>query len=159
MDKRPSQREAARNRMMRELGEGLTESEVFDCSKLSILARGCDPQMALRASKMLAPLLGEPELVSCTDDDDFIAKLQARKWSVVFFAPGACRYSAANMPIPGARPHTRGWSLTQYRALVTEHQGEGTPVVETMDERDIIPLLKQALRRSLDKGPFDTPPI
>ena len=158
MDESHSQSEAARDRMMREIGEGLTDPEAFDCSKLSILARGCDPQMALRASKMLPPLLGNPELVSCTDDDDFIAKLQARKWSVVFFAPGACRYSAANKQIPGARSHTRGWSLTQYRALVIEHQGEDTPVVETTDERDIIPLLKQALRRSLAKGQLETSP-
>lgn len=142
-------REDTRDRMIREIGDGVTEPETIDFSDRSILARGCDPQMALRASKMLPPLLGNPELVSCTDDDDFIAKLQARKWSVVFFAPGACRYSAANMQIPGGRSHTRGWTLSQYRALVREHQGEGIPVVETTDERDITPLLRQALRRSV----------
>ena len=59
--------------------------------------------------------LGNPELVSCTDDDEFIAKLQ------------------------------QGWSLAQYRALVREHQGEGVQIVETIDEREIIPRLWQAL--------------
>jgi hypothetical protein len=143
--------------MIHEIGDGVTETESIDFSDKSILARGCDPEMALRASEMLPPLLGYPELVSCTDDDDFVAKLKARAWSVVFFAPGACRYHAAKMPIPGGRPKTRGWSLKQYRALVREHQGEHIPIVETTEEREIISLLRQALRESATGGQPDTP--
>ena len=138
-------KEVSRDRMMGEISEGAGTGRSGDFSAKSILARGCDPQMALRASKVLPAQLGNPELVSCIDDDDFIARLQARKWSVVFFAPGACRYSAGGMQIPGARSHTKGWSLTQYRALVRKYQGEGVQIVETTDEREIIPRLRQAL--------------
>jgi hypothetical protein len=138
--------------MMGEISEGRSKKTGGDNSAKSILARGCDPQMAIRASKVLPQQLGNPELVSCTDDDDFIAKLQERRWSVVFFAPGACRYSAANMQIPGARHHTKGWSLAEYRTLVRTHQGEDIPIVETTEEREIIPRLRQALSGRTYKG-------
>jgi hypothetical protein len=157
MNKEHSREDDARERMLGEMSGGLSEPEEIDCSGLSILARGCDPRMALRAAKMLPPLLGHPEIVSCTDDDDFRAKLKARRWSVVFFAPGACRYSASRMPIPGGRPHTRGWSLIQYRAFVAEHQGEDVSIVETVDEREIVPLLRHALRRCLIHAQTDAP--
>jgi hypothetical protein len=91
---RDSTQKDSRDRMIHDIDGGVTETETIDLSDKSILARGCDPEMALRASKKLPPLLGHPELVSCTDDDDFVAKLKARAWSVVFFAPGACRYHA-----------------------------------------------------------------
>ena len=138
----------ARDRMMGEIVEGIVEDELIDFSGKSILARGCDPHMAIRASEMLPPHLGNPEFVSCTDDDDFLAKLQERKWSVIFFAPGACRYSAAGIPIPGARSHTNGWSLEQYRRLVRKHQGEDIHIVETTEEREIIPRLRSALTKA-----------
>jgi len=139
--------------MMGEVVQGAGSGESIDFSAQRILARGCDPQMALRASKVMPALLGGVELVSCTDDDDFVAKLAERQWSVVFFAPGACRYHAAGMPIPGARAHTRGWSLAEYRALVRQHQGEEIQIVETTDEREIVPRLRQALLQSRDKAP------
>ena len=135
---------------MGQISEGAPDAESLDHSNKSILARGCDPQMALRASKMLPPHLGNPTLVSTTNDDDFIAKLQSARWSVVFFAPGACRHDKANNPIPGARDQTHGWGLTQYRALVREHQGDDVQIVETTDEREIIPLLRRALAQSRD---------
>jgi hypothetical protein len=144
--------QSARDRMMGEIAEGIEEGESIDFSVKSILARGCDPQMALRASKVMPSLLGGVELVSCTDDDDFIVKLRERQWSVIFFAPGACRYNAAHMPIPGGRAHTRGWGLAEYRALVRQHQGEDIQIVETTDEREIVPRLRQALLQSRDGG-------
>jgi hypothetical protein len=136
-----------RDRMVGEITEGGSSTTPPDHSDLCILARGCDPQMAVRAAVMLPPHLGNPVLVSATDDVDFIAKLRSQQWSVVFFAPGACRFDAANMPIPGSRAETRGWGLAEYRELVRTHQGEDTPIVETTDEREIIPLLLNALGR------------
>ena len=144
-----------RDRMMGQIAEGVStakpdehRTKSDEHATKSILARGCDPQMALRASKMLPPHLGNPQLVSATHDDDFIEKLRSKRWSVVFFAPGACRYDAAKKPIPGATEHTRGWSLADYRALVRQVQGEDVQIVETTDERQIIPLLRRALAQS-----------
>ncbi len=140
--------QSPQDRMMAEVVGGAGDGTSMDFSAKSILARGCDPQMARRASTIMPALLGGVEFVSCTDDDDFVAKLRARAWSVVFFAPGACRYSAAHRPIPGGRAHTRGWGLSAYRALVRQHQGDEIPIVETTDEREIVPLLTQALLQS-----------
>jgi len=138
----------SRDRMIGQIAEGASAAKPGEHSAKSILARGCDPQMALRASKMLPPHLGNPQLVSATNDDDFIEKLGSKKWSVVFFAPGACRYNAAKQPIPGATARTRGWSLAQYSELVRQLQGEDVQIVETTDERKIIPLLRRALAQS-----------
>jgi hypothetical protein len=69
---------------------------------------------------------------------------------VVFFAPGACRYNAANRPIPGAISHTSGWGLAEYRGLVRRHQGDDIQIVETTEEREIISLLRRALLQSRD---------
>ena len=146
---------SSRDRLMGEVVQGAGDGESIDFSAMTILARGCDPQMALRASKVMPALLGDVEFVSCTDDDDFVAKLRQRRWSVVFFAPGACRYSAARMPIPGGRAHTTGWGLAEYRALVRHHQGDEIPIVETTDEREIVPRLMQALLQSRDKASPD----
>jgi hypothetical protein len=143
---------SARDRMMDEVVQGAESESSVDFSAKHILARGCDPQMALRASKVMPTLLGGVEFIACSDDDDFIAKLRERQWSVVFFAPGACRYNAAGMAIPGARTHTEGWRLEDYRALVREHQGDEIQIVETTDEREIIPRLRQALLHSRDGG-------
>ena len=143
-----NQKDVSRDRMMDEIAEGTGESEFIDFSGKSILVRGCDPQMAIRASNMLPPHLGNPEFVSCTADAAFFSKLRGRKWSVIFFAPGACRYSAAMMPIPGARSHTMGWSLDQYRNLVRKYQGQDIQIVETTEEREIIPRLRSALSKA-----------
>lgn len=138
----------SRDQMMGKIAESVGHSKSTDHSDKIILARGCDPQMAMRASKMLPPHIGNPKLVSATNDEDFISKLQNKKWSVVFFAPGACRYDAAKLPIPGSGGRTRGWGLEEYSSLVRVHQGEEVPIVETIDEREIIPLLQLALSKS-----------
>ena len=142
--------QSPQDRMMAEVVQGAGNTESMDFSAKTILARGCDPQMAQRASKVMPQLLGGVEFVSCINDDDFIEKLRERSWSVVFFAPGACRYNAARMPIPGGRAHTKGWGLVEYRALVRQYQGDQIPIVETTDEQEIVPRLKQALLQSRD---------
>jgi len=116
-----------------------------DNSRKSILARGCDPVASLEASRTIPPLIGNPEYVPTTNDEEFIEKLQSRDWSVVFFAPGACRFSAISQPIPGGNSQTQGWTLEQYRELVRNHQGEKIQIVETPEERETVSLLKAAL--------------
>jgi hypothetical protein len=124
------------------------DTRSLDNSRKSILARGCDPFVSAEAARAIPPLVGNPEYVATTNDEDFIDKLQSRDWSVVFFAPGACRFSAANQPIPGGNSRTKGWTLEQYRELVRKHQGERTVIVETPDESETVRLLKEALERS-----------
>jgi hypothetical protein len=114
----------------------------------SILARGCDPIASLGASKMLPPLMGNPEYVPTTTDEEFIEQLKSRSWSVIFFAPGACRFSAAKRPIPGGNLDTRGWTLEQYRELVRKYQGDSVQIVETLDESESVGLLKSALEKA-----------
>ena len=100
------------------------------------------------ASKAIPPLIGNPEYVYTTNDADFIAKLKARDWSVVYFAPGACRFSAARRAIPGGNSQTQGWTLEQYRELVRKHQGDTIQIVETLEERKSVSLLKSALEKA-----------
>jgi len=147
--------QSPQDRLMAEVVNGADDGKFVDFSAKAILARGCDPQMALRASKVMPALLGGVEFVSCTNDDDFVEKLRERAWSVVFFAPGACRYNAARMPIPGGRAHTRGWGLAEYRALVRQYQGDQISIVETTNEREIVPRLRQELLQSRDKSAPD----
>ena len=101
--------------------------------------------MAERAGKMLPPMLGNVKMSSATSDDDFLKQLEADSFDVVMFAPGACRYSAAKQPIPGGNEATKGWSLEQYRLKVHEKQGDAVAIVETVEEREIVPLLRAAL--------------
>ena len=101
--------------------------------------------MAQRAGQMLPPQLGNARIVSSTTDDDFFAKLTATNFAAVMFAPGACRYSAARQPIPGGNAKTKGWTLEEYRFAVREALGDAVPIVETTEERQIIPLLREAL--------------
>ena len=119
-----------------------------DNSRKSILARGCDPFASLEASKAIPPFIGNPEYVPTTNDADFIEKLQSRDWSVIFFAPGACRFSAAKQPIPGGNSQTQSWTLEQYRELVRKHQGDTIQIVETQEERKTVSLLKSALEKA-----------
>jgi hypothetical protein len=119
-----------------------------DNSRKSILARGCDPFASLEASKAIPPLIGNPEYVPTTNDTDFVEKLKSRDWSVIFFAPGACRFSAAEQPIPGGNSQTKGWTLEQYRELVRKHQGSSIQIVETQEERKTVSLLKSALEKA-----------
>jgi hypothetical protein len=137
----------SRDQMLGDIaGGGKAGNVPADASKGKyLLVRGCDPVMAKRASEFLPPMLGNPTMVSTTDDDDLVAKLQERKWDIVMFAPGACRFSGAKEAIPGGNTKTKGWTLTEYRALVREHQGDAVPIVETTDESEIVPLLRAAL--------------
>ncbi len=120
-------------------------SEKAQNSKKRILARGCDPILSLRFSKIAHSRLGGPEYVPTTDDDDFLEKLKTEQWSIVFFAPGACRYSAAKRQIPGGTDNTRGWSLEEYKEFVREHQGEDIQIVDSLYEEEILELLENAL--------------
>ena len=135
----------SRDILIGHINDGIDTTQIGDNSNKSILVRGCDPVMGRRAIKLLPPILGNPEMVSVTNDDDFIPELQRKKWSVILFAPGACRYDARTLPIPGSRSQTKGWGLTDYRNLVREHQGEDINIVETTDERQIVYLLREAL--------------
>lgn len=114
-------------------------------SNKSFLARGCDPEMGRRAIELLPQILGNPEMVSVINDDNFITELQRKKWSVIHFAPGACRYDATKSPILGSSSLTEGWGLAEYRNLVRKYQGDDIKIIETTDERQIIPLHRRAL--------------
>ncbi len=91
--------EASRVRMLNDVSQGAGgASAPGDASSKSILARGCDPVMAERLKAILPPLLGGASVRTSTDDDEFITLLQERKYDVIFFAPGACRYSWSFAP-------------------------------------------------------------
>ena len=134
-----------RDRLMGLISNGIDVTQINDNSNKSILIRGCDPEMGRRAIELLTPVLGNPEMVSVTNDDDFITELQKKKWAVIHFAPGACRCDSTKSPIPGSRTQTKGWGLTEYRTLVKKHQGQDIKIVETAYERQIVPLLRKAL--------------
>ena len=116
-----------------------------DNSNKSILARGCDPVLSLQFSKVAPQLLGNVEYVPTTTDLDFVEKLKSRKWSVVYFAPGACRYSAVKQQIPGGNQKTQGWTLEQYKDLILKLQGRDIQIVESIYEQGAIELLNKAL--------------
>jgi hypothetical protein len=135
----------SRDILIGHISDGIDNTQVGDNSNKSILARGCDPEMGRRAIELLSPILGNPEMLSVTNDDDFIIELKRKKWTVIHFAPGACRYDATKSPIPGNRSLTQDWGLAEYRNLVRKYQGEDIKIVETTDESQIIPLLRKAL--------------
>jgi len=134
-----------RDTLMGLISDGIDVTQISDNSNKSILIRGCDPEMGRRAIELLTPVLGNPEMVAVTNDDDFITELQKKKWSVIHFAPGACRYDSTQSPIPGSRIQTKGWGLTEYKTLVKKHQGQDIKIVETTYESQIVPLLIKAL--------------
>ena len=134
-----------RNQLTGKIIAGGDQTPVNDHSSKCILSRGCDPEMGRRAMEFLPPLLGNPQMKSVTNDDDFIMELQRKEWTVVLFAPGACRYDAIQAAIPGSRKLTQGWGLEDYRKLVRKHQGEKIQIVETTDEGEIVPRLLKAL--------------
>ena len=136
----------SRDILIGHIRDGIDNTQVGDNSNKSILARGCDPEMGRRAIELLSPILGNPEMLSVTNDDDFIIELKRKKWTVIHFAPGACRYDATKSPIPGNRSLTQDWGLAEYRNLVRKYQGEDIKIVETTYESQIIPLLRKALK-------------
>ena len=102
--------------------------------------------MAERAGQMLPPLLGGVTIEAATQDDVFFELLgSSKKYDAVFFAPGACRWSAARKPIPGGNAQTKldGPSTTTVSKL--QQLQPSTKIVETCEERDIVPLLRKAL--------------
>ena len=110
-----------------------------------LLSRGCDPLMMERAPAMLGPYLGGCEMVGCTNDDEFVRLLTSgRRFDVVFFAPGACRWSASKQPIPGGNSTTRGWGIDEYKRLVAQHHPDAR-IVETTEESKMVMLLRAAL--------------
>ena len=137
-----------RDRLMGLISDGIDVTQISDNSNKSILIRGCDPEMGRRAIELLTPVLGNPKMVSVTNDDAFITELQKKKWSVIHFAPGACRYDSTKSPIPGSSTQTKGWGLSEYRTLVHKYQGQSIKIIETAYERQIVPLLKEALMNS-----------
>lgn len=114
-------------------------------SKKKILARGCDPGLSARAAVEFPKLLGGPTYIPTTSDDDFIQQLKATKFSVVYFAPGACRYSAAKMQLPGAISNTKTWTLEEYKSMVFELQGPDVIIVETPYESKSLEMLAKGL--------------
>ena len=118
-----------------------------DHSQKTILARACDPTASINFAKVVSSLIGNATYVPTTDDIDFVEKLKSRKWSIVFFAPGACRFSAARKQIPGGNINTQGWTLEQYKELVRQLQGDNVQIVETLDERETVDLLNEALEK------------
>ena len=121
------------------------QATAVDKSKKSILARGCDPGASAWAAKAFPPMMGNPEYVPTTNDVDFIEKLKARQWSVIYFAPGACRFSAVKRAIPGSNVQTKSWTLEEYRDLVRELQGDSVKIVESLVEEESLALLKATL--------------
>ncbi len=121
---------------------------VVDNSKKTVLARGCDPVMSLNFAKIVPPLIGNAQYIPTTNDQDFIEKLKTKKWSVIYFAPGACRYSAANHQIPGGISETAGWTLEEYKELIYKYQGKDVQIVESIDERQSIEQLNLGLEKA-----------
>lgn len=133
------------NKMESEKQEYLKKS---NNSNKRILARGCDPVLSLQFAKIAPQLLGNVTYIPTTNDVDFIKKLKTNRWSVIYFAPGACRYSAAKQQIPGGNYETEGWTLDQYKELIRTLQGEDIQIVESIHEQGGIELLNTALTKA-----------
>jgi hypothetical protein len=141
----------SRSQLWREVAAGGATAARGDASAKLVLGRGCDPVMAQQSTTFLPPLLNGAKIVAFSDDDSFFAHLDAIKAgsaprpSVVFFAPGACRWSAARLPIPGGNAASAGWGLEQYHARVREVLGGDVPIVGSDREAEMVPLLRRAL--------------
>ena len=64
---------------------------------------------------------------------------------MIMFAPGACRWDAAGLPIPGGNAESHGWSLERYHARIRELQGPDVKIVGTLQERDMVAVARKAL--------------
>ena len=67
-----------RDKLMGLISDGIDVTQISDNSNKSILIRGCDPEMGRRAIELLTPVLGNPEMVAVTNDDDFITELHKK---------------------------------------------------------------------------------
>ena len=142
---------AARSAMFAEVAAGSGGARNGDARGKVIMTRGCDPVMAAHSVSFLPPMLGGATILPYTEDDKLFADLDAMRAGrmaradVVFFAPGACRWSAAKLPIPGGNKVSHGWGLEKYHARVREALGPDVPIVGSEREADIVPLLREAL--------------
>ena len=121
-------------------------------SNKRILARGCDPGASQWAKRTFPPMMGNPEYVPTTTDDEFFKQLESSKWSVIYFAPGACRFSAAKHQIPGSNVDTRTWTLDEYKEKVRQEQGDEIVIVESLVEKESFSRLKEAVYSAPDVG-------
>lgn len=107
--------------------------------------------MAEKSVSFLPPLLGGATVIAFSDDNLFLQCLEDMrdgkrpKPDVVFFAPGACRWSAARRPIPGGNSVSHGWRIEEYHAFVRTMLGADTIIVGTEHESEMVPLLRAAL--------------
>jgi hypothetical protein len=140
-----------RSQLWREVAAGGASAARGDATSKLVLGRGCDPVMASQSATFLPPLLNGATIRAFSDDENFFAELNAIKAgtsprpNVVFFAPGACRWSAARMPIPGGNAESAGWNLDRYHARVREALGPDVPIVGSEREAEVVPLLRRAL--------------
>lgn len=141
-----SSADVSRGKMWSEVVQGSQSSECAagSAKEKIMLIRGCDPVMAAKSVSFLPPMLGGCTIVATTNDDDWFRELKARKYDVVLFAPGACRWDQAKKPIPGGNSTSSGWSLTEYHAAVREVD-PSVPIVGSTEESEMIPLLRKAL--------------
>ena len=121
---------------------------VADNTKKSVLARGCDPVLSQNFARTVPPLIGNAEYVATTNDVEFIEQLKTRKWSVIYFAPGACRFSAAKSNIPGASIQTTGWTIEDYVKLINELQGNDIQIAQSAYESESLKALQHALEKA-----------
>ncbi|BDD04768.1 hypothetical protein [Aureibacter tunicatorum] len=119
-----------------------------DNSKKSILARSCDPELSRSFAEIAPSLTGNAEYVYVTNDDEFFKQLKSRKWSVVYFAPGACRFSAAQRQIPGSRNNTANWSLDDYIKYIKTIQGDSIQIAQSPFESESLKELNKALDKA-----------
>ena len=136
------------NKHQLETMKTIAQQRKIDNSNKSVLARGCDPVLSIEFSKIAPSLLGNASYIPTTNDVDFVEKLISKKWSVVYFAPGACRFSAAKQQIPGGNMNTAGWTLEEYKELIYKLQGEDIKIVETPYEDQSIELLNETLKNA-----------
>ncbi|MGB0837408.1 MAG: hypothetical protein ACPGRE_04860 [Flavobacteriaceae bacterium] len=117
----------------------------MDYKNKSILARACDPYAAQAFAKAVKKHIGNASYTPTTNDSEFFEKLKEQQWSVVFFAPGACRINARGGNIPGASIETKSWSLEDYKKLIHQLQGNDIQILETLEEKQTIKSLTEAL--------------
>ena len=111
--------------MLNNIAIGAQGEAVMDNSGKSILVRGCDPVMAYKKQeKWYLHNLVILNLLLVRMMTIFLRKYQVKSGTLLYFAPGACRYNLQKQPIPGGRAATKGWGLDQYKQLVRERQGE-----------------------------------
>ena len=76
----------SRDILIGHISDGIDNTQVGDNSNKDILVRGCDPEMGRRAIELLSPILGNPEMLSVTNDDDF--KNNATKYKKLLVSYG-----------------------------------------------------------------------